>query len=164
MSLITCHQLHLERLPDEGETHRILGIDLDLPSHYPALVEARDRRAGPAVRTIQIDGSDLWAFPDSDTLRVIAPGGGARAEPGHAGWLLLRDDGAGLRVWVVRDEDVEGRPEGDPLVCADGTRMAGPGQVIYWVASREAALDLGLRPLVRLGAAAVIAVDEISVM
>ena len=25
---------------------------------------------------------------------------------------------------------------------ADGTRMAGPGQMIYWVASREAALTL----------------------
>ncbi len=36
----------------------------------------------------------------------------------------------------------DGRPEGDPLVCADGTRMAGPGQVIYWVTSREAALTL----------------------
>ena len=36
----------------------------------------------------------------------------------------------------------EGRDEGKPLVCADGTRMAGPGQVIYWVANREAALTL----------------------
>ena len=34
----------------------------------------------------------------------------------------------------------QGDPEGDPLVCADPTRMAGPGQIIYWVASREAAL------------------------
>ena len=34
----------------------------------------------------------------------------------------------------------QGDPEGLPLVCADPTRMAGPGQIIYWVASREAAL------------------------
>ncbi|NNL00368.1 MAG: hypothetical protein HKO88_15060, partial [Xanthomonadales bacterium] len=38
--------------------------------------------------------------------------------------------------------DREGRDDGEPLVCADGTRMAGPGQVIYWVSSREAALAL----------------------
>lgn len=44
-------------------------------------------------------------------------------------------------LWV-QPLDRSGRPKGDPLVCADGTRMAGPGQVIYWVASREAALAL----------------------
>ena len=44
-------------------------------------------------------------------------------------------------LWV-QPLDREGGPEGEPLVCADGTRMAGPGQVIYWVASREAALTL----------------------
>ena len=44
-------------------------------------------------------------------------------------------------LWV-HPLDKNGEPEGDPLVCADGTRMAGPGQVIYWVASREAALAL----------------------
>ena len=49
-------------------------------------------------------------------------------------------DGTPL-LWI-QSLDREGRPDGDPLVCADGTRMAGPGQVIYWVASREAALTL----------------------
>jgi ethanolamine utilization protein EutN len=44
-------------------------------------------------------------------------------------------------LWV-QPLDSDGRVEGDPLVCADGTRMAGPGQLIYWVASREAALTL----------------------
>ena len=44
-------------------------------------------------------------------------------------------------LWV-QPLDRQGKPEGEPLVCADGTRMAGPGQVIYWVASREAALAL----------------------
>ena len=44
-------------------------------------------------------------------------------------------------LWV-QPLDLEGRDNGEPLVCADGTRMAGPGQVIYWVASREAALAL----------------------
>ncbi len=31
---------------------------------------------------------------------------------------------------------------GQAVVCADGTRMAGPGQDVYWVESREAALTL----------------------
>jgi ethanolamine utilization protein EutN len=44
-------------------------------------------------------------------------------------------------LWV-QPLDREGRDEGEPLICADGTRMAGPGQMIYWVASREAALTL----------------------
>mgnify|MGYP002629027340 CR=1 FL=1 len=33
-------------------------------------------------------------------------------------------------------------PVGEPFVCADGTRMAGPGEIVTWVASREAALTL----------------------
>ena len=44
-------------------------------------------------------------------------------------------------LWV-QPLDRDGRDDGEPLVCADGTRMAGPGQIIYWVASREAALAL----------------------
>ena len=40
-------------------------------------------------------------------------------------------------LWV-QPLDRHGQAEGEPLVCADGTRMAGPGQTIYWVASREA--------------------------
>ncbi len=44
-------------------------------------------------------------------------------------------------LWV-QPLDREGNDDGEPLICADGTRMAGPGQMIYWVASREAALAL----------------------
>jgi ethanolamine utilization protein EutN len=35
-----------------------------------------------------------------------------------------------------------GEANGTPFVCADGTRMCGPDETIYWVASREAALTL----------------------
>ena len=35
-----------------------------------------------------------------------------------------------------------GADGGRPFVCADGTRMAGPGEMVYWEASREAALTL----------------------
>ena len=34
------------------------------------------------------------------------------------------------------------KPEGLPIVCADSTRMAGPGELIYYESSREAALAL----------------------
>jgi len=44
-------------------------------------------------------------------------------------------------LWV-QPLDKHGRPDGRPFVCADGTRQAGPGETIYWEASREAALTL----------------------
>lgn len=44
-------------------------------------------------------------------------------------------------LWV-QPLDRQGEPQGEPIVCADGTRMAGRGQTVYWVASREAALTL----------------------
>ena len=62
-------------------------------------------------------------------------------------------------LWV-QPLDREGHDEGEPLVCADGTRMAGPGQVIYWVASREAALTLD-PTLVPVDDAIVGLVDEV---
>ena len=55
---------------------------------------------------------------------------------------LVVDELSDTPLLWVQPLDREGQPEGEPLVCADGTRMAGPGQVIYWVASREAALTL----------------------
>jgi len=55
--------------------------------------------------------------------------------------VLVDEISATPLLWV-QPLDCDGRDDGDPLVCADGTRMAGPGQVIYWVASREAALTL----------------------
>jgi len=55
---------------------------------------------------------------------------------------LVVDELSATPLLWVQPLDREGQPEGEPLVCADGTRMAGPGQVIYWVASREAALTL----------------------
>jgi ethanolamine utilization protein EutN len=55
---------------------------------------------------------------------------------------MLVDELSATPLLWIQPLDLEGKPDGDPLVCADGTRMAGPGQVIYWVASREAALTL----------------------
>ena len=55
---------------------------------------------------------------------------------------MLVDELSATPLLWVQPLDRQGNPDGDPLVCADGTRMAGPGQMIYWVASREAALTL----------------------
>lgn len=38
--------------------------------------------------------------------------------------------------------DTAGQPKGRPLVAADATRMAGPGELVYYEGGREAALAL----------------------
>jgi ethanolamine utilization protein EutN len=48
----------------------------------------------------------------------------------------------GIPLLWVQPLDKRCRPEGRPMVCADGTRMAGPDEIVYWEASREAALTL----------------------
>ncbi|MBT8336886.1 MAG: hypothetical protein KJO11_09800, partial [Gemmatimonadetes bacterium] len=95
---------------DLGRRAAAVGIDLELPTHYPGLVAARSRASGPALRTIRADGSDAWAVVESDTMRVLVPVPGGRVEPGETNWLLLRDDGAGLRIWVVADEPANSSP------------------------------------------------------
>ncbi len=64
--------------------------------------------------------------------RVIGRLVAATITPGMEGVPLL---------WV-QPLDKHCRPEGKAFVCADGTRMAGPGELVYWEASREAALTL----------------------
>ena len=44
-------------------------------------------------------------------------------------------------MWV-QPTDKFGEDDGKPFVCADGTRMAGPGETVYWEASREAAFRI----------------------
>jgi len=48
----------------------------------------------------------------------------------------------GVPLLWVQPLDKHRRDAGGPFVCADGTRMAGPGETVYWEASREAALTL----------------------
>lgn len=48
----------------------------------------------------------------------------------------------GIPLLWVQPLDKHSRPEGRPFVCADGTFMAGPDEIVYWEASREAALTL----------------------
>lgn len=48
----------------------------------------------------------------------------------------------GVPLLWVQPLDKHAEAAGRPFVCADGTRMAGPGELVYWEASREAALTL----------------------
>ncbi len=48
----------------------------------------------------------------------------------------------GVPLLWVQPLDASAHDRGRPFVCADGTRMAGPGELVYWEASREAALTL----------------------
>jgi ethanolamine utilization protein EutN len=45
----------------------------------------------------------------------------------------------GIRFLIVQPLDKRSRAKGETLVAADAVSMAGPGELIYFVASREAA-------------------------
>lgn len=48
----------------------------------------------------------------------------------------------GVKLLLVQPLDKRLQPAGQPAVAADGVAMAGPGDLVYTVASREAALAL----------------------
>ncbi len=48
----------------------------------------------------------------------------------------------GVSMLWVQPLDKAGAPKGGPVVCADGTRMAGPGELVYYEGGREAAMTL----------------------
>jgi ethanolamine utilization protein EutN len=48
----------------------------------------------------------------------------------------------GVPMLWVQPLDKTGKPKGATLVAADSTRMAGPGELIYYEGGREAALAL----------------------
>lgn len=45
----------------------------------------------------------------------------------------------GVKFLIVQPLDKEGSPSGRPVVAADAVHMAGPGELVYFVAAREAA-------------------------
>lgn len=51
---------------------------------------------------------------------------------------------AGVPMLLVQPLDSSGGPKGRPLVAADSTRMAGPGETVTYEGGREAALALDL--------------------
>ena len=48
----------------------------------------------------------------------------------------------GVKLLIVQPLNKEGQPKGDPVVAADATAQAGPGELVFMIASREAALAL----------------------
>jgi len=48
----------------------------------------------------------------------------------------------GVRLLIIQPLDRQLRPRGKPVVAADAVHMAGPGELVYFVASREAAQAL----------------------
>ena len=48
----------------------------------------------------------------------------------------------GVKFLVVQPLDRHRRPEGSQAIAADGVHMAGPGELVYVVAAREAAQAL----------------------
>ncbi len=48
----------------------------------------------------------------------------------------------GTPMLMVQPVDKGGKPKGRVIVAADATRMAGPGELVYYEGGREAALAL----------------------
>jgi ethanolamine utilization protein EutN len=48
----------------------------------------------------------------------------------------------GVKLLIVQPLDRDRRPQGEPVVAADATAQAGPGELVFIIASREAALAL----------------------
>ncbi|MBC7222903.1 MAG: EutN/CcmL family microcompartment protein [Anaerolineae bacterium] len=51
----------------------------------------------------------------------------------------------GVKFLIIQPLDKALRPQGRPVVAADGTGQAGPGELVMVVASREAALALPVK-------------------
>lgn len=51
----------------------------------------------------------------------------------------------GVKFLIVQPLDKQLRPKGDAVVAADAVAMAGLGELVYMVASREAALALPVK-------------------
>ncbi|NOX58148.1 MAG: EutN/CcmL family microcompartment protein [Planctomycetes bacterium] len=48
----------------------------------------------------------------------------------------------GVPYLLVQPLSRDCKEQGDPLVCADSTHMAGPGELVYFEGGREAAMTL----------------------
>lgn len=68
----------------------------------------------------------------------------------------------GIRLLLVQPLDRAQRPAGSPVVAADAVHMAGPGELVYVVAAREAALAMP-EPFVPVDHAIVGIVDAVTI-
>ena len=66
----------------------------------------------------------------------------------------------GVKFLVIQPLDKHRQPDGEPIIAADATRQAGPGELVFVVASREAALALN-PPFVPVDQAIVGIVDDV---
>jgi ethanolamine utilization protein EutN len=48
----------------------------------------------------------------------------------------------GVPMLVVQPLTKRQEAKGDPIICADSTRQAGPGELVYYEGGREAAMTL----------------------
>ncbi len=90
-------------------------------------------------------------MPDVQLARVI-------------GTVVATQKAAGLegaRFLVVQPLQRSGAPSGSPAVAADAVQMAGPGELVYVVAAREAALAMP-EPFVPVDLAIVGLVDQVA--
>jgi ethanolamine utilization protein EutN len=66
----------------------------------------------------------------------------------------------GIKLLIVQPLTKQQQPDGDPLVAADGTAQAGPGDLVFIVGSREAAQAMP-NPFVPIDSAIVGIVDDV---
>jgi ethanolamine utilization protein EutN len=69
----------------------------------------------------------------------------------------------GVKLLIVQPLDRDQQPQGDPVVAADATAQAGPGELVFIIASREAAMALP-ETFVPVDHAIVGIVDEVDVV
>lgn len=69
----------------------------------------------------------------------------------------------GVKFLIVQPLDNKQRPKGNAIVAADAVHMAGPGELVYVIASREAAEAMPVR-FVPVDHAIVGIVDEVHVV
>jgi ethanolamine utilization protein EutN len=67
----------------------------------------------------------------------------------------------GVKFLIIQPLTKSLEPKGSPVVAADGVAMAGPGEIVYFVGSREAAQAMP-EPFVPVDHAIVGIVDEVA--
>lgn len=69
---------------------------------------------------------------------------------------------SGVKFLIVQPLDKRQQPVGEPVVAADGTAQAGPGELVFIVGSREAAQAMPIK-FVPIDQAIVGIVDDLEV-
>ncbi len=69
----------------------------------------------------------------------------------------------GVKLLIVQPLDRDRQPQGEAVVAADATAQAGPGELVFIIASREAAMTLP-ETFVPVDHAVVGIVDEVDIV